>query len=424
MRKLVTAFALFLSPSLVSANSLILDSTSKSLEMNLSAAVSTDYVVSWADVTTTAFTPGMSEGNTSSSGDTTIVAAPAASTQRQIKWVSIRNRSTTTAVTVRLMLDVSGTEYVLGPDTTLARGESLRWDADGGLKVFTSAGVTKERSTDTTSFDGFSLTIWKVGATTEAAGRWQGMAKDSGLPGAWVPGTPGVNGVFTDCSVDTNASPAGAVEMGAPLLPDPTFGSYYLTNANANANVSHLFEVVDVLWYNTGLTATTTTAQTITFPGTLPARDQVGGTDGEGLNVAIYVTTATSNGAAITNTTLSYTDSDGNPGATATISNFPATAVAGTFVPFQLAAGDRGVQSIASITLGTSYGTGAISLVIYRALADSPVPQANIGSFMTPLQAVNQTGVHVYDGSCFWLNYMQSTTTATNATTLLTISER
>ena len=64
---------------------------------------------------------------------------------------------------------------------------------------------------------------------------------------------------------------------------------------------------------------------------------------------------------------------------TATITSFPATAVAGTFVPFQLAAGDTGVRAIASVTLGTSYGGGAIHLVAYRVLATIPVNLANSG---------------------------------------------
>jgi hypothetical protein len=48
------------------------------------------------------------------------------------------------------------------------------------------------------------------------------------------------------------------------------------------------------------------------------------------------------------------------------MASFPATAVAGTLVPFQLATGDRGVQSVQSVTLGTSYVAGAISLVLFR----------------------------------------------------------
>ena len=85
--------------------------------------------------------------------------------------------------------------------------------------------------------------------------------------------------------------------------------------------------------------------------------------------VGIEVSTATTNAGAITNTTLTYTNSAGTAGRTGTISSFPATAVAGTFVPFSLQAGDDGVRSIQTLTLGTSYGGGTIHLVAYRVLA-------------------------------------------------------
>ena len=38
-------------------------------------------------------------------------------------------------------------------------------------------------------------------------------------------------------------------------------------------------------------------------------------------------------------------------------------------MPFQLQAGDDGIRSIQTLTLGTSYGGGTIHLVAYRVLA-------------------------------------------------------
>lgn len=424
MRKLLLTLFLIAAP--LSANSLLLDSTSKSLELVTSSSASVDWVVSWADHTATTFDPGMSQGNVASATDTTIAAAPASSTQRQVKWVSVRNRSTTTANTVAIQLDVSGTEYVVGPDVTLAAGESLRWDAEGALEVFTANGLRKERSTDASGYGGTVLSWWKAGTASEAAARWYYYTGVTGLPGAWVPGTPGLDGYRTDCSDDTNsgADPAGATELGAPHLPNPSSGSYYLTNMNANASVANVSELIDVLWYNTGTVATTTTAQGITMPGALPSRDAEGTSDGEGVNAAIYVETATTNGSAITNTTLSYTNSDGTNSRTATIPNFPATAVAGTFVPFALEDGDRGIKDIASITLGTSYGSGVISLVLYRVIGQASINIANVGSIMQPVTVFDQPGIRIYNGTCFWYGYLSSTTTATTGTLTVTIMER
>jgi hypothetical protein len=87
--------------------------------------------------------------------------------------------------------------------------------------------------------------------------------------------------------------------------------------------------------------------------------------------VALWSPVGTGNGAAITNTTISYTNSAGVAGRTGTIAGagFPSSSAIGTFQPFLLDAGDVGVRSIQSITLGTSYVSGSLSLVMYRVLA-------------------------------------------------------
>lgn len=141
--------------------------------------------------------------------------------------------------------------------------------------------------------------------------------------------------------------------------------------------------LVDFLWWNDTIAETTTTGQAITHPG-LPSRDRSASANGDGVFAAILVSTATTNVGAVTNTTISYTDSDGNAGATGTITSFPATAVAGTWVPFNLAAGDTGIRTIESLTLGTSYGGGTIHLVMYRPILYVPLTADNKGASMAP----------------------------------------
>ena len=231
----------------------------------------------------------------------------------------------------------------------------------------------------------------------------------SGFPGAWTLGTPGVNGATMDNTFG-----------GCLPFANASSGGIYLTGMTATMSVAGGVWLVDLLWYNTGLTVTTTTAQAFTTP-TWPARDVNGSTNGEGVEFGILVTTATTNAGAITNTTASYTDSDGNAGATATISSFPATAVAGTIVPFQLAAGDKGVRAIASVTLGTTYGGGAISIVAFRRIAYVPVPVANTGQ---AAMFASNPGVRLYDGSCLHLWQLPTATTATNVQGVVTTAER
>ncbi len=271
---------------------------------------------------------------------------------------------------------------------------------------------------------GTVLDLLKVGSAAEAVGRYYGHAKDSGLPGAWVPGSPGVNGWWVDASQASNAAnPAGASQAGSWQLPNPV-GAWYLTDLGIASSVVGMVDVYDLVWYNTGLSVTTTTAQAISMPGaSKPARDLNGTTNGEGWIPAIYVITATTNAGVITNTTLSYTDESGNAGATATVSSFPATAVAGTLVHFELAGGDRGVRNIASVTLGTSYGGGAISLVLLRKLASVPCPVANVGGIMNKLVA-DPTGVRLYNGTALWIVRLCSATTAANVAGSLKLVDR
>lgn len=405
MNRIVLLLLLTFAP-FARANSVILDTTSKSLEVETSSAASTDYVVSWVDNTTTTFTPGMSQGNITTATTTTVVAAPGASTQRQIKWISLRNRSTSTSQTVTIKLDVSATEYHLSSAVSLSPGETLQIDGEGKQAIFTVMGFEKQQAYLPTAYNGRIFGYAKNGTAKDAAGYAVANGKDAGFPGAYSLGAPGLNGVVTDCSLATSTSPAGATQMGAHPLVDASSGSLYLTSAYISDSVAEYVSLVDVLWYNTGLVVTTTTAQAITHPG-IPARDVNGTSNGAGVGIALLTTTANTNAAVIANTTASYTDQDGNAGNTATFAGAvgwqaPATPVIGTWMPFTLAAGDTGVRSVQSVTLGTSYGGGALSLVQYRPLAIVPNPVANVGSSMMAEDLQQNPGVRIYNDSCIW----------------------
>lgn len=394
---------------------ILLTNTTEILELLTTTTSSTDYYISYVDITSSAFTPGQSNGNISTATTTTILSAPAASTQRQVKFLSLRNRSTTASQTVTLKHDTSGTERYITADITLAAGETLEYNDGTGFVVKNSRGQVINADTTVIGNTGFVFDLYKIGTASEAIGVKYSFQKDTGFPGAWSPGTPGLNGFWVDASQASNATnPVGASQAGTWQLQTPSSGSLYLNDIGLTTSVAHLVEIYDLIWYNTGTVVTTTTAQTITMPAaSKPARDLNGTTNGDGWIPAIYVTTATTNAGAVTNTTLSYTDSDGNAGNTATISSFPATAVAGTLVPFQLAAGDRGVRDIASVTLGTSYGGGAISLVLLRKLASVPNPVINVGGIMNKLTS-DPTGVRIYNGTALFTSYISSATTATN----------
>ena len=377
-----------------------LSNTTHVLELTTSVAGSVHYQVGYTDITSSTVTnPTDSFGIISTATTTVIVSAPAASTTRKIQYVNVFNNGASN--TVVLKKDISGTKYNI-LQVNLQQGETLRVVNDK-VEVLDVSGRLKTQNTGLSEITGSSRSLFKVGTAIEAAGQYYCFAKDAGAPGAWSPGTPGINGRNTN---GTTAADLGCITVG-----NPSSGAWYIRDFNIAASQVGQFILADVLWVNTGLVVTTTTAQAITQP-TLPLRDNLGTSNGFGVGAGILVTTATTNAAAIANITLSYTNSEGVAGKTATISSFPATAVIGTFVPFQLAQGDIGVRSIQSITLGTTLTAGAISLIAFNFLATVPVAVANIGS----IAFQRKLDLKLNDGHCLLPFWLASNTIATNLT--------
>jgi len=389
---------------------IILSDTTHTLEFTTATAAKIDYVVSHADITVSAFTPGGSQGSVSSITTTTHVEAPAASTQRQVKAMTLRN-SGTDANTVVVKKRVSGTAYALF-SASLGVEETLQYQDGHGWQVFDAAGRLRQQASQDTGPGGKAVAFYKIGTAAEAAGSWYSWAKDNGSPGAWSPGTPGLNGRATD---GTTASDAGCLPIKSPVS-----AANYLVDAAIAASVACNPWLFDVLWVNSGIVVTTTTAQAIT-PVALPARDLIGSSNGEGVWAGLLVTTATTNGAAISNTTISYTNSNGTSGRTGTMASFPATAVIGTVVWFGLQPGDTGVRSVESITLGTSRVAGDLSLFLARPLQSVPCPVANVGGYNMPPY---NPGVRLYDGACVLPIGLMAATTATVVNGVVTIMER
>ena len=329
---------------------------------------------------------------------TTILSAPASSTTRRVQYLNVYNNGVTNIITLKK--DISSVGNIL-IKVTLQSGETLRIVNDK-VETLDPSGRVKLQNQSDTDIQGDSRIIFKVGTAPEAAGQYYCFAKDNGAPGAWLPGTPGLNGRNTN---GTLSADAGCISAGTP-----SSGANYIRDISISASVAGTFILADVLWVNSGLVVTTITAQAITQP-TLPARDNLGTTNGYGIGAGLLVTTATTNAAVINNITLQYTNSNGVAGRTGTMS-YPATAVIGTFVPFQLAVGDVGIRSIQSITLGTTLGGGAISLIAFNFLGTCPVTIANVGS----IAFQKQLDLRIENGHCLLPFWLASNTVGTNLT--------
>lgn len=248
----------------------------------------------------------------------------------------------------------------------------------------------------------------KTSGTLEAAGVYYSPVYVAGAPGAMAAPASGLSGA------------AITSRTGLINVPTPGAGNSYLGGLAVFATVAGTYELIDRLWDNSGLVVTTTTAQTITSAA-WPARDADGAVDGRQVSVGIEVRTATTNAGAITNMTFSYTNSLGVSGKTGTIPSFPVTAAIGTFVEGYLAAGDEGIQSIQSWTLGTSLAAGAVHLVAFRRIG---LP-ANCGGpgFGRDLDAVGCGFTRLYDGTCLQPLWMPSATTAVTVNSRVLVTQ-
>lgn len=242
-------------------------------------------------------------------------------------------------------------------------------------------------------------TLVKASFTGEAAGELHSAWYLAGRPGAGSAPAGGLNGTARSSPV-TGQIPFPAAVAGK---------SVYLAGLEGlqAANIGGVW-VCDRLWDNSGYTMTTTTQEAITS-GALPARDLDETVNGRGVELALEVSAATGNGGTITNTTVSYTNSAGTAGRTGTFTSFPATAVAGTFVPMLYGAGDIGVKTIEGLTKGTSYVSGTMHLVAFRRLAFLPLSAANIGN---RLDALTLGLPKLYDASVPFLVFALAGTAA------------
>lgn len=383
---------------------ILLTSTSDIVRIVTSAAAnSIDVHASYVDLSGTTITPGRTNTKITTATTTTVVASPAASTSRNLKGMYVTNNSTGTNCTVAVQ-HFDGTNSVELIEVILLPGENLGYREDGSW-VHRDQNGAEYPPAGLGAYTGYAVPFMKSGTAADTIGYWYCSSKDAGFPGAWAPGTPGVAGRATD---GTTSADYGCI----PLI-SATTGNNFLTEIQMSGSVNHSHLFFDCLWVNSGIVVTTTTAQTVNSV-TLPARDINGTTNGEGCQIAMLTTTANTNAAAISNTTISFTNSKGVSGRTATLtaiagSQITISPVIGTITWFNLQAGDTGVQSIQSVTLGTSLGAGAVSFMICRDIATIGTAVVNV----TAQKVIGAPGIKLFNGSCLLHCYLASATTAT-----------
>lgn len=384
-----------------------LTSTSDAIQVVTAVAATIECHASYVDmvVSSGAITPDRKNTLISTATTTQIVAPPAAGVARNIKHLNITNNhaSLSCDVTVR---HTDGTTTVELMQFILLPGENMIFNAEGRWAHRDAQGAEYPPA-GLGAYTGNPISFMKAGTAPDTAGYWYGTYKDAGFPGAWSPGTPGVNGRITD---GTTAADSGCIP-----IKNPSVGANFLTEIQMAASLNHSHFFYDVLWVNSGLSVTTVSSvQTIVSP-TLPARDINGTTDGEGCVIGLYFTAASTLAAVNALSQVTYTNSKGVSGKIATLlgvqgSQAPATPVIGTVLWYNLAAGDTGVRSIQGFNIGaTSWLTGSISLFIARDIATIGTTIPNVSA----QKIIGSPGIRLYNGSCLHHAILASAATAT-----------
>lgn len=232
----------------------------------------------------------------------------------------------------------------------------------------------------------------------------------------YLAGSPGAGTMDSTTSGGVALSSSSAQVAGQIPHTDPVSGNSYLHNLTLAATQPGLVLLCDRLWHGSDIiggtvaSVTSTSAQTITaFPG-LPARDNAGTSNGDGVLFGLEVYSALGSGTPTV--TLGYTNQAGTTGRSATnIDAVVASSAIGAFYRFGLQAGDTGVRAPTSIQLSATMTSGNFGLVAYRVLAALPVPVAGQVSAADFLTGGSQK---IPNGAVPFLLFIPSTTTAAN----------
>lgn len=176
-----------------------------------------------------------------------------------------------------------------------------------------------------------------------------------------------------------NSASAGDTTNG--LIPDNTFSGAFFLPAAVTGKTRYLGEIratgvagslahgyiIDRLFHAGAFSVTATGTASLTTPPSYSSRLPAG----DYLETELYleVTTAFTTATAMT-LSVNYKNENGTGGQTATFAETMANFSSKALLPMRLAAGDRGVSAIESITVGgTAAGAGAVNIVVMRKLA-------------------------------------------------------
>jgi hypothetical protein len=252
-----------------------------------------------------------------------------------------------------------------------------------------------------------------TGAISYQAGRAYDFSQLSGLPAANT-----YAGTALAWTAATETSGFG-ISHGGNVSTDIKHLLNMAAWTTSSTGIPGTLTLVDMQGYWPGISMNVATAQTLT--GTPTYRY----TNGAGLRLFLAATAAS--GANPHNFSISYTNQTGTSGralpvtvACTVTSVIPHIVHSGTaannYGPFlPLAAGDTGIQNVASVTLSAASGQGTCALVLARPLAQITL---SVNGLMTEKDLLNQIPSlpKIIDGACLTWIYLAGAATGTSST--------
>jgi hypothetical protein len=234
----------------------------------------------------------------------------------------------------------------------------------------------------------------KTASITTVAAQRSTQFASAGNPGAGTAAfTTAVTGV-----VPTDAT------AGFPVI--NAFGggnTGYLTRVQYALSVTGRLELWDCLW---GINVPTTPTATITMSGAPSYLGRCPSGAGDDCRIFLWSTTQP---AAATTINVNYTNSAGTSGRSTGASASLSGLIVGRWIELPLQAGDSGVNSIQSIVVGGTAGTGQINVIVARRLWTNRVPVVNGGQ----TDGLDRTGMPVvYADSALMLTTIPDSTAA------------
>jgi hypothetical protein len=251
--------------------------------------------------------------------------------------------------------------------------------------------------------------------TVYAAGNWYDWS--------FAPGNPVADPNFSGGTNLTASSRSESFGFGIYNGGNVSADTKHVINASAyNAStlgVPGVLMLVDQLLFYPITTVTTTTSQVFTNSVTLPRY-------ANGVGVRAYIAAGSTMGAGATNLGLSYTNQSGVAARSLPFTvSAPSSSAGGTIIhtgnaanrygPFlPLAAGDRGIRSVQSITIQTSMTSGFLTLVLCKPLFTLPLTTVGVAAerdLLNQLPSLPQ----IQDGANLQWLYFAGSATPTSA---------